>query len=337
MELSANRTSPVPPEHAPRAVLIYENAKHREPLVAAVAAAGATLGGELKLSEVSNQTIAEIDADVLVLNLEPLLDRQPDILEQILLGQGSRVLVMNDAGASAALDGSDRARWLRHLAAKISGSRRLLPPAPADLNPAARQPRRIPENFEVWLLAASIGGPEAVRAFFSHLDGDCPAALVLAQHIGAEFVDSLIDQLGQATALPVRHAREGGRLLPGEVLLVPVDRKITFNARGQIHLSEFTEEPAFSPCIDDVMDSLLASFGPRLHTIVFSGMARDGVAGAGRIRTQGGEIWVQDPASCVVASMVDGAMAQGPVAQCAEPPALAERLNQRWRQRKKDL
>lgn len=307
--------------------VLYEQAAHREALVAAVSAAGATLTAELRFSDFAAGAVDALPADVLLLNLEPLLDRKPAILEQVLAEQGRRGLVFNDAAASAQLDGPDRARWLRHLAAKISGTGRWLPPNPQ--LPADEAPLAANDTFEVWLLGASIGGPEAVRSFLAELSPECPAALLLAQHIGQEFVDSLAEQLNQVSALPVSLARSGMTLLPGQVLVTPVGQMMSFDAAGRVVLTDYPTPPQYSPCIDDVIAGLLERYGSRLHGIIFSGMASDGVAGASAIRESGGQLWVQDPESCVVASMVEGAMRDGLVNHTLPPAQLARQLNQR--------
>jgi chemotaxis response regulator CheB len=54
-------------------------------------------------------------------------------------------------------------------------------------------------------------------------------------------------------------------------------------------------------------------------------MAGDAIEGAVYLTSQGGEVWAQDPASCVVSSMVDGARARGVVEYIGSPRDLAER------------
>lgn len=44
---------------------------------------------------------------------------------------------------------------------------------------------------QVWLLAASLGGPEAVKAFMDALPGGLPVGFVYAQHIEASFESAL--------------------------------------------------------------------------------------------------------------------------------------------------
>ncbi len=305
------------------AAVLYERDEFREPLRAAVAAAGVSLACEVRLSEVDARLIGELQADVLVVNLEQVLDRRPEILDRILSGRGARALVFNDADASERLHGTDRARWARHLASKILGKDRVLPPHPEEYAPP---PVAAPAEFEVWVLGASIGGPEAVRTFLSNLDPPPPVALVLAQHIGSEFVQLMAAQLNQVSKVPVRYAHVGDEVLPGRVLIVPVDRHFTIDAEGRVGLEPVREETPYSPCIDQVLDAVAERFRTRANAIIFSGMSRDGVAGAARLIGRGGEVWVQHPDTCVVSSMVDGTMAGGGVGLVASPTGLAEAL-----------
>ncbi len=308
--------------------ILYEHEKYRQPLVSAVSAAGAELAAQLRFSQLHPGAIDTLSANTLLVSLESLLDRKPKILDQVFAEQGARVLIMNDAAASEHLAGADLSRWQRHLAEKIVAAAQspLLP-----LTSVAGTEQEVPaeEDFEVWILGASIGGPEALRSFLSELDAGCSAALVLAQHIGAEFVLTLSEQLQQVSALPVKMAEDGMQILPGQVIVVPVGKRISVNDSCAIELSDYQELPQYSPSIDDAIAGLLERFGSRLHGIIFSGMASDGVAGAAAIRESGGQLWVQSPQSCVVSSMVEGTLRDGPVQRSETPEQLAHHLNER--------
>ncbi len=175
-----------------------------------------------------------------------------------------------------------------------------------------------------WLLAASIGGPEAMRGFLSRLPGDLPASLILAQHIGREFQDQLIRQLNQASALEVKLMEEGDRNESGRVLVVPSNRQIRLDEQGCFRLKAAGFR--FTPCIDQVVAGLLPRLGAALGMIVFSGMSNDGVAGSHAVHVAGGPVWVQTPESCVVASMVEGTMNKTETGLAGSPEELADML-----------
>ena len=180
-------------------------------------------------------------------------------------------------------------------------------------------------DVPIWVLGASIGGPQAVKEFIAQLPADIPAAFIVAQHIGVGFVDLLAGQLDRVTALQVRPAESGLALRPGQIVVAPVEQRITFS-EGLIALQPNRRRSVYSPCIDEVMMEVADAFGPRANAIVFSGMGSDGVEGARAIVAAGGMVWGQESSTCVISSMVDSAREAGVVSQSGAPGELGQRL-----------
>ena len=178
----------------------------------------------------------------------------------------------------------------------------------------------------VYVLGASIGGPEAVKTFLSKLKPGIAAAFVLAQHMGAEFLELMAGQLSKSSVLPVKLAQEGVALLESEVLVVPVNKRFTVDANGLVEFQETFDESPYSPSIDQVMSDMSERFGTRCVGIIFSGMASDAIEGSKVIASRGGKVWVQDPATCVISSMIDGAQAAGIVSYVGAPEQLADHV-----------
>lgn len=325
--------------HEVHAAVLYENEKFAAPLKAAVAAAGAALAGEYRFSELKPEVLSAMQADVLVINLERVLERKSGLLDMLLAGESARV-IFNDAEATSTLSGTDMARWARHLASKIMGTANHLPPPPvvpigaadahAELTPKHQ------ENYELWVLGASIGGPEALRVFLSALDQEIAMAFILVQHIGIEFIQLMTGQLNQVSDVSVRCAIEGDELRPGQVLVVPTGKRLLINKRHRIHLEDLPEKTPYSPCIDQVLNSVLESFGADTHAIIFSGMANDGIQGAAAMMERGCEVWVQSPETCVVSSMVEGSLKAGGVTYSGSPTDLAATINQRSKDQRRE-
>ena len=178
----------------------------------------------------------------------------------------------------------------------------------------------------VWVLGASIGGPQAVKQFLAALPPDMPASFVLAQHIGGGFVSLLAEQLGRVSYLKIDAAVEGMRLQENHLLIAPVEKQIDFTDTGNLHLRPATSRSIYSPSIDAVMKACAKRYGKRCRAIVFSGMGNDGMQGAREIVERGGEIWAQDAGSCVISSMADSVRGAGVVSYTGTPEELAERL-----------
>lgn len=180
----------------------------------------------------------------------------------------------------------------------------------------------------VWVLGASIGGPEAVRTFLSQLPAGYPALFLLAQHLGDEFVETMTRQLARSVALTVRTAAHGDRASHGEVFIVPNDKRLLIEANGVVVLQELPEQPAYRPSIDRVLEDVAERFGSGAGAIVFSGMSDDAAEGCKAIAARGGCVYVQAPDSCVVSTMIDGVLEAGVVQFQGTPEELAQKLNE---------
>jgi two-component system chemotaxis response regulator CheB/chemosensory pili system protein ChpB (putative protein-glutamate methylesterase) len=178
----------------------------------------------------------------------------------------------------------------------------------------------------VFVLGASIGGPEAVRDFLGALPAGFPMLFVLAQHMGEEFLELMSAQLAKAVALTVRNPTHGERVGQGEVLVVPTTHRLKVDTEGVITLAHLPEKAPYSPSIDQVLRDVADQFGDKAGAIVFSGMAHDAIEGSQYLKSKGGVIWAQDPDTCVISSMVDGAREAGVVSFIGSPKQLAEKM-----------
>ncbi|NCT66794.1 MAG: chemotaxis protein CheB [Rhodanobacteraceae bacterium] len=188
------------------------------------------------------------------------------------------------------------------------------------LDPDAAKVRR------VWVLGASIGGPESVREFLAAFPRDYPALFVLAQHLGDEFVGMMTQQLAKATALTVRTPTHGERVGHGEVVVVPNAKRLLVDAQGVVVLEPIRGESAFSPSIDRVLQDMADRFGAAAGAIVFSGMTHDAIEGCRYLAAKGGTVYAQRPDTCVVSSMVEGVCEAGVVSFLGSPRELADKL-----------
>ncbi|HEY6941860.1 chemotaxis protein CheB [Dokdonella sp.] len=178
----------------------------------------------------------------------------------------------------------------------------------------------------VWVLGASVGGPESVREFLAEIPRDYPALFLLAQHLGDEFVDMMAKQLARVTPLTVRTPTHGERVAHGDIVIVPNSHRLQVDAMGVVVLEKATGEPAYKPSIDRVLEDVANRYGPAAGAIIFSGMSDDAVSGCVHLAGRGGTIYAQSPESCVVSTMVEGVSETGVVSFFGTPKELAEKL-----------
>ncbi len=179
---------------------------------------------------------------------------------------------------------------------------------------------------QVWLLAASLGGPEAVKAFLDALPGGLPLGFIYAQHIEASFESALSQAVGRHSQWQVNQSRAGDPVRCGEVVVVPISQEMSFDDDGGMRLTGRTWPEPYSPSIDQMMLNLAQHYGDRCGVIAFSGMGSDGGAAAAYLLRQGGRVWTQDANSCACSSMPDNLRESGYSSLSGDPRELAQAL-----------
>ncbi len=179
---------------------------------------------------------------------------------------------------------------------------------------------------EVWLLAASLGGPEAVKAFLDALPAGLPVGFVYAQHIEASFEPALSQVVGRHSQWKVIQSRANVAIRCGEVVVAPISQEMGFGKDGAMLLSGRSWPEPYSPSIDQMMLNLAQQFRGRCGVIAFSGMGSDGNAAAAYVLRQGGRVWTQRADSCVCSSMPDSLREGGYSSFTGDPRELAQAL-----------
>ena len=230
-------------------------------------------------------------------------------------------------------DHEDYPRWQRRLSGKLGSllGRPALAPGPSATTPVLSS-----DSCQVWLLGASLGGPAAVKCFLDALPAQLPIAFVYAQHIDAGFEHQLPRILGRENSWRVRNCEQGGLLQPGDVLVAPITRTLSFGTRGQFCLLDRAWPGAYQPAIESLLDEVLAAFAPSCGAIIFSGMGEDGVQACGRMHRQGMQVWTQSADSAACATMPQAVQQAGYSSREGSPEELAMAMCQ-WLEHERPL
>jgi chemosensory pili system protein ChpB (putative protein-glutamate methylesterase) len=280
-------------------------------------------------------------AEVLLIDLDDEASFDPELLLS-LLEQDSLPMLLNDSAAtrmSAGILGGDWGRSLARKLAALATEARVrqeetavrAAPRQSDVSVSLPTSMAVPGATHVWVLGASIGGPQALKQFLGALAPDLPLAFVLAQHIGTNFIALLARQLDQISSYHILTAQAGEVLGRQQVVLAPVDEDMNIDAAGRIQCTPVADNRAlYRPSIDTVLTNIAQRYGSNSGAIIFSGMGNDGAEGVRAIAAQGGQVWAQDYASCLVSSMPDQARMTKVVSFSGTPEALARKLSQRY-------
>lgn len=279
-------------------------------LAEAVALAGHQVSCSMLLGNPAADALDSSQADAWVVDLS-LAQAQvaPQALERLL---DQRPLILGDSSDYTPGSGSHQA-WLRRTLVKL---RQLT----GDLNLVTA-----PRAEQLWILAASTGGPAAISEFLSELPADLDLALLYIQHIDQSYTDTLIKMMSRRAFNTVL-AAEGQVLTRGQLVVVSSQERVKVLGNGTL---SFPGEPwagAYAPSVDQLVAEAAHLYGERLGLIVFSGMGEDGAAASRLVRRYGGQVWAQTPASCVSSSMPEAVLASGTVTTSGTPTELAQYL-----------
>jgi len=193
-------------------------------------------------------------------------------------------------------------------------------PAPVALAIDTDQP------VECIAVAASTGGIPAFTNFLAHLDPRISAPILLTQHLPDAFMEFYAKQIGMMTARRVCVAEAGMAVEPNGIYLAPGDAHLIVVANGrrrEIALDHRPVDNGCCPSADPMLDSVADVYGKGGIAVILSGMGRDGVIGASRLKEAGGTIFAQAPESCVIWGMPGAVAKSGIAAATLNPDAIA--------------
>lgn len=207
--------------------------------------------------------------------------------------------------------------------------RRVAPPAARAADsapPSGPLLRRIRSTARVIAIGASTGGTEAIAEMLSSLPADTPG-IVIVQHMPAGFTSSFAKRLDGLCRMKVKEARDGDRILTGQVLLAPGDFHMQVVRSGaQDTVRVFTAPPVnrFRPSVDVLFNSCAEQLGCNCVGVILTGMGNDGARGMKALHDAGGPTIAQDEATSVVFGMPKEAIAHGGVDQVLPIDRIAE-------------
>jgi two-component system response regulator WspF len=149
-------------------------------------------------------------------------------------------------------------------------------------------------------IGASTGGPEALGQVLSVLPADFPAAVLVCQHIGADFAPGLVQQLATLCRLPVRAVKGGESPAAGTVYVAASNDHLELAPDRCLQYTLFPRHSPYRPSVDVLFSSTAAHSARPGVGVLLTGMGRDGAEGLLRLRSAGWHTIAQDEATSVV-------------------------------------
>jgi len=297
--------------------VIAESAADLHTLKSVVLEAGLTVGKTLEFSQWRpEQALPEnIEAWLVNLDVEKLEQECPEKVDA-LIDNIPGLMILCEGGSPPTPAESDYIGWKRRLLGKIediAGTLKL-------------EAHETGAPTQVWVLAGSIGGPQAITEFFEALPPELGVAFVYANHLQTDFENVLAQSVEKNSHYPAYVPSHGDVLSTDKVAVVSPEKTTMIKANGTIVVSKEEWQGQYQPNLDQVIASVAKTFGHTGGVIIFSGMCDDGAASCRIMKQSGGKVWAQLPESCVSSAMPDAAIETGCVEKVGTPEELAIHL-----------
>jgi two-component system chemotaxis response regulator CheB len=162
-----------------------------------------------------------------------------------------------------------------------------------------------------------------LQTILNNLPNDLPVPVVIVQHIAKGFLPGFCDWLNTSSNLPVKIAKDGEILIPGNVYIAPDDLQMGILPGIKIKLEILSTECGLCPSVDFLFRSVAEVLGSNAIGVLLSGMGKDGAKELKNMKDKGAITLVQDEASCVVFGMPGEAVRIGAADQVLMPARIA--------------
>src|SRR3990172_5785691 len=178
-------------------------------------------------------------------------------------------------------------------------------------------------SFPIVGIGASAGGLEAFKELLEHLPANTGMSFVVIQHLASGQESLLTEILKRSTKMPVLEVKEGTRVEPNHVYVIPPGTTMTLK-EGLLKLRP--KEMSLRP-IDTFLNSLASERKTKAIGIVLSGTGTDGTEGLKAVKAEGGITFAQDPESAQYAGVPQSAIAAGCAYFILPPKQIAKELS----------
>ena len=152
-------------------------------------------------------------------------------------------------------------------------------------------------------IGASTGGPQALADLLGELPRDLGAAIVIIQHVDADFAIGLASWLKDKSGFPTEVAVAGGTPKAGVALIAATNDHLILEADRRLAYTAHPRKYPYRPSVDVFFHSAALHWPRPSVAAVLTGMGRDGAAGLLALREARWRTIAQDEATSVVYGM----------------------------------
>lgn len=169
-----------------------------------------------------------------------------------------------------------------------------------------RRGLKAPAIKKLVVIGASTGGPRALLEVMQQIPSGLSASFLVVQHMPEGFTLSFAERISWQSGMKAKEAEDGDIIVVDKVFVAPTGYHMCLEKNQmevRIRLNRGPLVNFVRPSVDVTMLSAVEAFGKAVVGVVLTGMGKDGLEGARKIKEKGGFIIVQDEKTSVVWGM----------------------------------
>lgn len=168
------------------------------------------------------------------------------------------------------------------------------------------------ERKKLILIGASTGGPAHIEKIVAALPLQLNAAIIIAQHMGYEFIPSFVKRLNERSPHSIRCAVDNENVEIGEIFIISKTTQL-YLVSNELKFSIVPEPKThYNPNIDSLFLSASRYLQQyNILSVLLTGIGDDGANGCVEIETAGGQCVVESEKSAIVYGMPARAKERG--------------------------
>lgn len=173
-----------------------------------------------------------------------------------------------------------------------------------DIKPVKRtkiKKKEIIDIRKIIVIGASTGGPRVLDYILSSLPKRMNTPIIIAQHMPDKFTKILADQIDKNSHYQIKEAERGEKIQYSTAYIGKGEHNFIIN--NDYTFSIFPAERTALPSIDIMFESAAKIFHNKVIGVILTGMGRDGLIGAEKIKENGGIIITESEESAMIFGM----------------------------------
>lgn len=188
---------------------------------------------------------------------------------------------------------------------------------------------------EYMLIAASTGGTEGVKKILQTLPYNPDLAIIVIQHMAANFTKTFAESLDKLSEYVVKEAENNDLIQAGFAYIAPGNFHIEIKKQDRTKFMIQTNQKPHMHSVRPAADITFLSFPEELikstTAVILSGMGKDGAEGMLHLKKLGAHTFAESEASCVVFGMPKAAIQLGAIDEVLSIQEICQNLDKRFR------